>query len=302
MMKRFLAIFLIALFSVSFAGVNDVPKADNEIKVHDFANLFSPEEEESLGVMIHSYINDYNMDMVVVTTNENKQDDAQAYADDFYDYNGYGIGDTKDGILFLIDMDTRNIAISTTGEGIRIYDDERIESILDEAYNALPYEDYYDSAKAFVSTADRYASYGVPDSNINTYIDDNGRYVYEDNGTVYIDGKKPTESLLYNLNPLTGKHNYLLILGAGLVYAAFVVVRSYNSQKTVKQATSAAGYLSNTIWKQKDDRIINEHTTSVYIPPSDSSSGGYRSGGYSGGSSVHHSSSGSSHGGGSRHF
>ena len=27
------------------------------------------------------------------------------YADDYYDYNGYGLGDNKSGLLLLIDMD-----------------------------------------------------------------------------------------------------------------------------------------------------------------------------------------------------
>ena len=38
---------------------------------------------------------------------------AEAYADDYYDYNGYGYGENDDGLLLLVSMGEREWAITT---------------------------------------------------------------------------------------------------------------------------------------------------------------------------------------------
>lgn len=53
--------------------------------------------------------------MAIVTVNSLDGKTAQAYADDYYDYNGYGYGENDDGILLLISMGERKWAISTYG-------------------------------------------------------------------------------------------------------------------------------------------------------------------------------------------
>ena len=83
------------------------PKVDEKEKVYDFANLLTDEEEKKLYNSINEYIEKYDMDMAVVTIDKNNKASAMDYADDFYDYNNFGIGSTHDGLLFLIDMDTR---------------------------------------------------------------------------------------------------------------------------------------------------------------------------------------------------
>ena len=94
------------------------PKVDASEKVYDFAGLLTESEEASLYNKIMTFINTYNMDMAVVTIDNNNKASTMAYADDFYDYNDFGVGSTFDGLLFLIDMDNREMWISPTGEAI----------------------------------------------------------------------------------------------------------------------------------------------------------------------------------------
>lgn len=258
------------------------PKVDEKEKVYDFANLLTEEEENKLFNSINEYIKKYNMDMAVVTIDKNNKASAMDYADDFYDYNNFGIGSTHDGLLFLIDMDTREMWISTTGEAIRVYSDARIDSILDSTYNYIKSQKYYLCANAFVSRASSYASSGVPSSNKNTYINENGEYI---------------------VNTVNDTNNGLIFVIISLVVSTtvsliFIAVASYK-HKTIKKATQAKQYLVNGSFNltEKEDRFVTSHTTKHYNPPSSSSGGSS-----GGGSSTHSSSSGSSHGGGGRSF
>ncbi len=135
------------------------PQVDASKKVYDYANLLSDNEEKELFNKIQDFINEYNMDMVIVTINDNNKSSSMAYADDFYDYNDFGIGDQNDGILFLIDMDYRKMWISTTGNAINIYD-SYIDPILDDCYDYIANKEYYECAMTFInSSANSYEKY-----------------------------------------------------------------------------------------------------------------------------------------------
>lgn len=140
-------------------NILDTPKVDAKEKVYDFAELFTGDEEKQLYDKIQEYIEKYDMDMAIVTINENNKMSPQVYADDFYDYNDFGTNDSYDGVLFLIDMDNRHLYMSTTGKAIDKYNDSRIDSILDVVYGYMSDDDYFDAAMAFVKEA---ASSNIP--------------------------------------------------------------------------------------------------------------------------------------------
>ena len=250
------------------------PKVDASEKVYDFADLLTESEELALYNKIMTFINTYNMDMVIVTIDTNNKRSATSYADDFYDYNDFGIGSTFDGLLFLIDMDNREMWISTTGKAIIMFDDYRIDKILDETYKYISTKNYYNCAKAFIEKSSNYASIGIPSSNSDYKIDENGNYVR-------------TEYEKYF--PIFG-----IIIFSLIVSSVFIAIACYR-HKTIRKATRAKHYLVKDSFKltESEDRFVTTHTSKVYDPPSSSSGGG---------SSSHRSSSGRSHGGGGRRF
>ena len=131
-----------------------IPNVDSSLKVYDYADLFTREEEELLYEDVSKFIEKYNMDMVIVTINKNPNLSAKKYADSFYDTNNFGVGTQNDGILYLIDMDTRNIWITTTGSAIKTYE-MYIDSMLDNyCYKYITKEQYYESADAFVKASE----------------------------------------------------------------------------------------------------------------------------------------------------
>ena len=83
---------------------------------------------------------------VVDSMEEYGYDDITAYADDLFDYYGYGTGANKDGILFVIAMAERKWALSTHGIAIQYVTDKGNEYLQEQF---LPYLSDGDYEKAF---------------------------------------------------------------------------------------------------------------------------------------------------------
>lgn len=261
------------------------PKVDESEKIYDFANLFTASQEDELFKKVAEYIDQYDMDMVIVTINNNNKVSSESYADDFYDYNYFGIGNTHDGILLLIDMDNRVASISTTGNAILMYDDSRINNILDYVETELKSSYYYNGALKFITYSSKYANLGIPSSNKDMKIDDNGNYVKEK----WKDFNSEIDILFFILN------SSLL----PTIITAIIILYGGFSHKNVKKAKHAEAYLKSNSLNiyDRNNTFLNTNTTKTKI--SSSSSGFF---GHSGGSSTHRGSSGISHGGGSRRF
>ena len=148
-----LAVALMALMVVMLTG--SPVRAAKDLVV-DQADLFTDSEESQLQASADELGAKYSMDIVIVTTNEAGGKTPMEYADDYFDYNGYGVGENRDGILMLIDFDNdpRTVWISTRGSGIDYLTDARIEGILDDMFanDKMANGDYYGAAQAFLSS------------------------------------------------------------------------------------------------------------------------------------------------------
>ena len=110
--RRILPVLLsFLMMSLILSGFQTVLAVEN--RVFDDAKLFSADEITQLNDKIAALTSELSQDFVVVTTNDAQGSTAQEYADDYYDEHGFGIGENKTGVLFLIDMDNRKVYIST---------------------------------------------------------------------------------------------------------------------------------------------------------------------------------------------
>lgn len=67
--------------------------------VVDNADLLTQTEENELSKKLQDISDELQFDVVVVTTNSTGSKTATEYADDYFDYNGYGRGSNNDGCL-----------------------------------------------------------------------------------------------------------------------------------------------------------------------------------------------------------
>ncbi|MGI6705802.1 MAG: TPM domain-containing protein [Clostridia bacterium] len=87
---------------------------------------------------------------------------ANDFADDYCDDNGFGIGSDYSGLLMLINMDEREMWITTTGSAIDIFTDNRISAMTDAITGLLSNGSYYEACKEFIRRVESYARMGVP--------------------------------------------------------------------------------------------------------------------------------------------
>lgn len=122
----------------------------------DDAGLFTDKEKNDLIKKLDSIRNEYHFDIVIHTTNTFNGKSAMEYADDYYDYNGYGYGENHDGCILVINMDSRDWWLSTSGYGITALTDSKIDNLGDYFVPKLTSGDYYDSMVTFLNQVESY--------------------------------------------------------------------------------------------------------------------------------------------------
>jgi len=263
-------------------NIMNTPAVDASEKIYDFSDILTEEEESNLKSRIDKFIEENQMDLVFVTTSFPYSYDTknEEYADDFYDYNDFGIDfQYNSGILFLRNTNPSDpyYHMSTTGKAQLYYSDQRVDNILDGIYDDIHDGNYYEAFVDFINRADSYAKSGMPDTANN--------YIIDEAGNIH---QKPTP---YHIP-------WLLCAGISGVLTAIIMIILIKKNKMVRKATQAEEYLdrkSINITNRKDI-FITSHTTS-YTESHDSGGGGFSGGGHS----SHSGSSGVSHGGGGRH-
>lgn len=232
--------YLIILF-LMFIGINNIYAFDTTQKVYDYAQLLTPAEEANLKRNIELFIANHNMDMVLVTVKYHDKVNTMNYADDFYDYNGFGIGPNYDGVIFVIDFTFgyTDIWMSTTGNAINIYSDDRINSILDSVVAKKNYG-YYEMFNVFIDKSNYYAKQGIPSYNSSISI------------------------------------NWNSIVMISFILPTIIIIILILKNKMVKAATHASQYLldDTVVINKRSDRFITTHTTSTRINDGGSSGGG----------------------------
>lgn len=248
---------------------------DDLEKVYDFADLLTDSEEKLLYQETINYINKTNYDLAIVTIKTNNKKNTLTYADDFFDYNLFGKNKTRDGVVLLIDMANREVAISTSGYAQKMYDDKRIDLIIDSGYDYLIDANYYNTFSKMITSLTNYYNENYPESNKNMVIDEKGNASY-------------IKYMPYNM----------IIFISLIVTLIISLILYFKTRLKIKKASTKTYLKESQIINKKDD-LINSVVTHTRKAENYSSSGSSSSGG---GSSIRSSSSGRSHGGGSRKF
>ena len=226
------------------------------------------------------------MEAVIVTTEENS-DSAQVFADGFYMEGGFGTGSDQSGILFLIDMDNRELYISTNGQMIRYMTDSRINDVLDDVYNYAADADYYGAAAAFLTDTEKCYSNGISRDQYN-YDTETGKI-----------------SRYHHLD----WYEILIAIGVAAACggtAVATVLRSYSLHGEDKRmaANFKLSYRRDsrfTMGNVLADALLTSYITQQVIQTQKNNRPGSGGGSFSGGGrSSTHSYGGSSHGGGGR--
>ena len=263
-------------------------------RVFDQAGLFSETEIIQLEEKIAQCRKSTKMDVVIVSAYADGERSAEEYADDYYDYGGFGVGKKASGVLLLYYMDGPGqpggeCYISTAGTMINMLTDERIESILDDVYGDLGNRDFAGATEHFLEDVKAYVKEGV----------ESGQYTYD---------RDTGEIVRYHSIRLYEVAIAMVIAGISAGSVCLDIKKRYAMKQSSREVSnSLQAYRADCAFhfSVAGDKMVNKYVRSVPIPRNTSSGSGGR--GHSGSSSagrstIHTSSSGSSHGGGGRRF
>ncbi len=285
-MKR----ILLFLTCLAILLSTSLPVFAAEQKVVDSADLLTEIERENLESMAMNLSDEYGIDIVIVAVYSLDGKSSESYADDYFDYNGYGLGSDYSGILFLLSMEYRDWAISTSGKGIYAFTDYGIQQVFSQISGYLSQDRYYEAFCAYLDALQPYLDAyrrGEPiDGNIGSY----------DGPGTYIPG---TQDDIIHFESEQDLFWYIKKIGigflVGLVVALIVLLILRSQMNTAKPQRGAASYMLSDSYRVEVQRDIFLYSQISKVRKSENSSSG-------GGSSVHRSSSGRSHGGGHGKF
>ena len=264
---------LIALFAVSallVCGISaaEVPHVEGRPLLYDSAGLLSDAEAASVESILKSISAQYGVDVGVMTfENMNGYYDIEAFADDFYDQNGYGTGDRTGGILLIQVTADRDWAVTAAGSCNRTFTDYGRDNYL--VNNFLPHlrnNDYSGAYKEFANSCAALLEYEKTHGEPYDYDSD----------------KEPVKP--FSLKRLIGS------VVAGLLGGLVPVSNMKSKLKSVRGQSGARSYAkpdSLTV-TQANDFFIGRHVSRT--PRQTERTGG-------GGTTTHMSSGGVSHSG-----
>jgi len=261
MKKKCLSFLCLLLLCMSV--VLPAHAAGSSSRLVDNADYLTDSEETALLNKLDEISTRQGLDVVVVTIPDLFGEDITAFADDFYDENGY----QPDGILLLIADYDREWAISTAGYGITAFTDAGQEYLTGQFLDALSEGEYAAAFDTYAGLCDEFITQAKA-------------------GAPYDAGTLPK-------GPFHMVRSLLISVGIGL-FAALIVTGSMKGKlKTVHAQAAASQYVkpgSMNITERREMFLysqIQRHKRETKK---------------SGGSSTHTSSSGRTHGGSSGKF
>jgi uncharacterized protein len=229
-------------------------------RVVDNAGLLSPGNKGRLTAHLDYIAAAYNFDLVIVTANSIEGAEPMNYADDYFDYNGYGLGGDRDGCLFLIFSGTRDYWISTSGRGINILNSYAFKKMASDAVKSLREDNYNEAFNSFQENWEKF---------------------------LILDAQGRSYNFFYQWNTVLVIIAWLISLAIGSI----VVLIWKKEMNTALLKTQADAYMipGSLNFSAKTDTFLYSVVSKTERQPDDSSSGG---------GGIHTGSSGRSHGGG----
>lgn len=286
MRKKMTAVF--AAFFICIA-VFCFPSFASSASVHiiDDARVMSEENERKLESKAKEVASKTGFNIVIISSNDigTPKTDAHVveFADDKYEEL---CGIDTDGILFLINCDTKYDYISTSGDCIEYFSDYRIDEIFDEIWDDMTEGNFSRAAYGFLECVEYYYEEGRDNHDM-----------HPDYGVT----AEPDDPLsrLTSIDPIEMLHMLAVIAFLSLLIGTGIYSGNAKQFKVEKPGTRNYILDNSLVFDNKSDVFVGRVVNKTYSPRTRSSSGSSSRSGHH--SSVHRSHSGGHHGGGGRH-
>lgn len=269
-MKRKILISIIGLVLAAICIAQPVQAAlSGNVLCKDPQYCLDDNELTALNNKLEEISERQRCEICIYTTDTLDGKTATEYADDYFDYGGYGYGSDHSGILLLIDVKSREWAISTTGYGIQAFTDAGLNYITDRIIPYMSEGDYNGAFNLFAELCDDFLTQAYT-------------------GKPYDVGNLPEEKKDIALPIDIGIGGVL-----GVLASFFVVGADKAALKTVRRKAQARSYMrkGSLLMNEQHEKFLYSNVETIALEKESS-----------GGSSTHTGSSGTTHGGSSGSF
>ncbi len=271
--KKIVIVFLAIFFVLTFCGFDS-----EQQKVYDDANLLSDSQESTLQSEAVAVAEQLKLDVIIHTTDDTDGKETYKYAEDYYNNNDFGYTGNE-GVIFVIDMENRNIYIYYSEDAKGVLSDTQTDAMVKEVFSYVKNGDYYEACKEFLDVLPEYADGSFKSDNVKT---PSGYEHYDDSDFVTDD----TGTIMSNF----GQYWFIYLVIAMAV--STIIVGAMAKQQKTGMVASGNTYLKNDInIRNQSDRFTHTTVVTRVIEQNHDNGGGHTGsgGGHSsgGGSGAH---------------
>lgn len=270
-------LFILALAFACFLLTAVRASAAGATLVQDDAGLFSESEIRQMRDIAQELVEEYDINVLLLTTERSYGYTSAAYAENFYEDGGYAGNGANGGLILVIDLGNREMNLVTDGVVMRFITDSREERIYDKGYVYASEGNYSLAMLAMLIEAGKCMEQGIP----------GGQYLYDrETGRI---------SRYRSLTVVE------IVIAAGIALAAALAAASFvkRGYTKVKPYEYALGQDADFRITGQQDNLVNQFVTHRRLPRANISTGGGRgSGGGGNRTTTHTSSGGRTYGGG----
>ena len=122
----------------------------------DDAEILSSDQAQNLRETLDRISETYNFDIVILTKDNIGDAELKDYADDYYNLMGYGIGEEKDGCLFLQVTGSGKYSLKTSGKAEQIFTATAFGKMMTDVRKHLGNNDYNEAYLAIANNCEQF--------------------------------------------------------------------------------------------------------------------------------------------------
>ena len=267
MTKRLIFVLLTLTFILGLAIPSVAAAQLSGTRLVDDAQLLTNYQINEIRQQLDIISEKHQVDIIIVTQDSIGNKTPRQFADDYFDYNGYGYGSNRDGVLLLISMEDSDWYISTSGFGITAFTDAGIDYIGEQFTYDLSSGNYGGAFLTFADLCDEFITAAR-------------------NGEPYDSDNLPKE-------PYDVVFSLVIAVIIGFVVALIATAIMKGQLNSIRSQIGAGNYVKTGSMNVTESRdMFLYRRVDRRLRPQNNGSG----------SSTHRSSSGRSHGGGGGKF
>ncbi|WP_028551953.1 TPM domain-containing protein [Paenibacillus sp. UNC451MF] len=171
-MRRLVAFLAVLFFFMVYLAVPAqiiMAAMEEKTLIYDDAKLLTPEEYQALNTMANQYGVKRETDIIIITSNNDKNVDVKKMTENFYDEHGPGYDKSHgNAVILTLDMRNRDVYLAGFYKAEQLLGDGRLDKIRGKITSDLSSSNYKQAFETYIKTSYKYMGFkpGVNPDNV----------------------------------------------------------------------------------------------------------------------------------------